>query len=113
MTTPTFTPTDIVKFAAAKDAVNISAAFDQLVGQKIVDAISARKQTVANRMFGQEVEAEVETEAETEVEAAAEIEASAEQDTEQASDEVDSTVGSQEQSEQETEESNEDAEQHA
>ncbi len=39
MTTPTFTPTDIVNFAAAKDAVNISAAFDQLVGQKVVDAI--------------------------------------------------------------------------
>lgn len=103
MTTPTFTPSDIVKFAAAKDAVNISAAFDQLVGQKIVDAISARKQTVASSMFGQEVEAEAE--AEEEVQASAE-----EQDTEEASDEVDSTVGSQEQSEQETEESNEDAE---
>jgi hypothetical protein len=101
MTTPTFTPSDIVKFAAAKDAVNISAAFDQLVGQKIVDAISARKQTVASSMFGQEVEAE----AEEEVQASAE-----EQGSEEASDEVDSTVGSQEQSEQETEESNEDAE---
>lgn len=101
MTTPTFTPSDIVKFAAAKDAVNISAAFDQLVGQKIVDAIEARKQTVASSMFGQEVEAE----AEEEVQASAE-----EQESEEASDEVDSTVGSQEQSEQETEESNEDAE---
>lgn len=94
MTTPTFTPSDIVKFAAAKDAVNISAAFDQLVGQKIVDAIEARKQQVASSMFGQEVEAEEDTQAN-------DIEASAE---------VNSTVGSQEQSEQETEESNEDAE---
>jgi hypothetical protein len=99
MTTPTFTPSDIVRFAAAKDAVNISTAFDQLVGQKIVDAIDARKQYVASTMFGQETEAE---------------EASAEdQGSEEASDEVDNTVGSQEQSDQETEESNEDAEQHA
>lgn len=100
MTTPTFTPSDIVKFAAAKDAVNISTAFDQLVGQKIVDAIDARKQYVASTMFGQEDEQEVQASAE-------------EQESEEASDEVDDTVGSQEQSEQETEGSNEDAEQHA
>ena len=111
MTTPTFTPSDIVKFAAAKDAVNISAAFDQLVGQKIVDAIDARKKAVASSMFGQEVEAEDEVEAAADQET--EASADAEQETEETSDEVDSTVGSQEQSEQETEDSNEDAEQHA
>jgi len=82
MTNPTFTPTDIVNFAAAKDAVNISAAFDQLVGQKVVDAIQARKQHVASVMFN-----------------------------DQQSDEVsdDTTVGNEEQAEQETEESDEDA----
>ncbi len=82
MTNPTFTPTDIVNFAAAKDAVNISAAFDQLVGQKVVDAIQARKQHVASAMFN-----------------------------DQQSDEVsdDATVGNEEQAEQETEESDEDA----
>ena len=82
MTNPTFTPTDIVNFAAAKDAVNISAAFDQLVGQKVVDAIQARKQHVASAMFN-----------------------------DQQSDEVsdDTTVGNEEQAEQETEESDEDA----
>jgi len=82
MTNPTFTPTDIVNFAAAKDAVNISAAFDQLVGQKVVDAIQARKQYVASAMFN-----------------------------DQQSDEVsdDATVGNEEQAEQETEESDEDA----
>jgi len=82
MTNPTFTPTDIVNFAAAKDAVNISAAFDQLVGQKVVDAIQARKQHVASAMFN-------------------------DQQSDEASD--DATVGNEEQAEQETEESDEDA----
>jgi len=82
MTNPTFTPTDIVNFAAAKDAVNISAAFDQLVGQKVVDAIQARKQYVASAMFN-------------------------DQQSDEASD--DATVGNEEQAEQETEESDEDA----
>ncbi len=82
MTNPTFTPTDIVNFAAAKDAVNISAAFDQLVGQKVVDAIQARKHYVASAMFN-------------------------DQQSDEASD--DATVGNEEQAEQETEESDEDA----
>jgi hypothetical protein len=82
MTNPTFTPTDIVNFAAAKDAVNISAAFDQLVGQKVVDAIQARKQHVASAMFNDQQPDEVSD---------------------------DTTVGNEEQAEQETEESDEDA----
>ena len=45
--TTTFTPTDIVNFAAKKDAVNISAAFDELVGQKVLDAIEDRKKHIA------------------------------------------------------------------
>lgn len=85
MTTPTFTPTDIVNFAAAKDAVNISAAFDQLVGQKVVDAIQARKQHVASAMFNDAPQDEVEASAD------------------------DATIADEEQVEQETEESNEDA----
>jgi len=85
MTNPTFTPTDIVNFAAAKDAVNISAAFDQLVGQKVVDAIQARKQHVASAMFNDQ------------------------QSDEASEDGEDATVGNEEQAEQETEESDEDA----
>jgi hypothetical protein len=61
MTTPTYTPTDIVNFAMNKDAVNISSAFDQLVGQRVYDAIQARKIEVARSMFGQEeIDIEVE-----------------------------------------------------
>lgn len=79
MTTPTFTPTDIVNFAARKDAVNLSTAFDQLVGQKIVDAIDDRKKHVASVMFNDSIQ-----------------------------DEEDAT-GDEEYTEQETEESDEDA----
>ena len=53
MDTPTFNPSDIVKFAAAKDAVNISTAFDQMVGQRVYDAIEARKKEIATSMFNQ------------------------------------------------------------
>ena len=51
MTTPTYTPTDIVNFAMNKDAVNIASAFDQLIGQRVYDAIQARKIEVAGLMF--------------------------------------------------------------
>lgn len=87
MTTPTFTPSDIVNFAAAKDAVNISTAFDQLVGQKVVDAIQARKQHIASVMFNDQEEQDAEVESESD----------------------EDTVGSTEQVEQEPEESDEDA----
>lgn len=58
MTTPTFTATDIVNFAANKDGVNIETAFDQLVGQRVVDAIQARKQEIASTMFNAPAEQE-------------------------------------------------------
>lgn len=58
MDTPTFTPTDIVSFAGQKDAVNLKAAFDQMVGQKVLDAIEARKQEVASTMFNPPAEEE-------------------------------------------------------
>ena len=94
--TTTFTPTDIVNFAAKKDAVNISAAFDELVGQKVLDAIEDRKKHIASTMF-KEPEAEEET-----------MEISVEDSEEE---NIDATTGSSEpNTEQETEESNEEAE---
>ena len=65
MTTPAFTTVDIVNFAAKKDAVNLAAAFNDLVAQRMSDAIDARKQFVANQMFnGADQEQEVEASAE-------------------------------------------------
>ena len=87
MTTPTFTPADIVNFAATKDAVNISKSFNQLIGQRVVDAIEARKKEVATAMFNQQ---EVDTEQE---------------ETEQESSDASASAVS---TEQETEESDED-----
>ena len=71
MDTQTFTPTDIVNFAGQKDAVNLKAAFDQMVGQKVVDAIHARKIEVASAMFNPQQD---------EVEAAANSEEQGEED---------------------------------
>ena len=53
MTTPTYTPADIVNLAVAKDGVNLATAFDQLVGQRVVDAIQAKKQEIASAMFNE------------------------------------------------------------
>lgn len=64
MTTPTYTPADIVKFALSKDAVNIATAFDQLAGQRVADAVQARKIEIAQSMLGgqaPEEQSEVET----------------------------------------------------
>lgn len=77
MTQQTYTPADIVRFALSKDAVNIATAFDQQVGQRVVDAVQARKIEIAKNILGgeqpeeqtTEVEAEAETEVEAEVEA--------------------------------------------
>ena len=65
MTTPTYTPADIVNLAVAKDGVNLATAFDQLVGQRVVDAIQAKRQEIASAMFN-EPEAGEEQEAEQE-----------------------------------------------
>lgn len=99
MDTPTFNPSDVVKFAAAKDAANISTAFDQLVGQRVVDAIEARKKEVAMRMFNQGVEQDDEEAGQT-------------VDTEDSTAEHEGEVGDEEQST-ETEESDETAEQNS
>lgn len=98
MTTPTFTPTDIVNFAIAKDSVNLSTAFDQMIGQRVVDAIQARKIEVANKMFNQQ-------EDDSDVEATADEQ----EDTEAAADQVADEASTELTADQETEESDEDA----
>jgi hypothetical protein len=99
MTTPTYTPTDIVNFAMNKDAVNISNAFDQMINQRVYDAIQARKIEVAKSMFGQEDTIEDEEEEQQEVENETENEMVA--------------VGVGDETNTESEESNENAEQSA
>ena len=90
MTTPTYTPIDIVNFAADKDAVGIQTAFDQMVGAKVHAAIQQRKVEIAQSMFVDPDAVAVDQD-ETE----------------------DQQVVSAETEEQEPEESHEDAEQHA
>jgi hypothetical protein len=99
MTQQTYTPADIVQFAMNKDGVNISAAFDQMIGQRVADAVQARKVEVAKAMYGQQEvdQAAAELEDETEVE----------DDETQATDEVE------DENNKESEESHEDAEQSA
>lgn len=102
MDTPTFTPTDIVSFAGQKDAVNLKAAFDQMIGQKVMDAIQARKQDVASTMFNPAAE-------EDEVSASSEQQDGEEQNVDMAANDQPEEAG-QEQIAQETEDSNEDTE---
>lgn len=96
MTTPTYTPLDIVNFASNKDAVNIQTAFDQMIGQKVYDAIQQRKIEIAQTMFNPPAEDE-------------------EQSTEASAEEQDQGAVDQQpdQETEESEESHEDAEQHA
>ena len=102
MTQQTYTPADIVQFAMNKDAVNISAAFDQMIGQRVADAVQARKIEVAKAMYGQpEVE-----------QATAEVEDETQVDSE-TSDEVEATAEVEDENNKESEESHEDAEQSA
>ena len=58
MTTPTFTTTDIVNFAAEKDAVKITSAFNELIGQRVLDAVQARKNEIAQGMFNPQAESQ-------------------------------------------------------
>lgn len=100
MTQPTYTPADIVKFALSKDAVNIATAFDQLAGEKVVDAIQARKIEIAKHILGDAAPEEEATEVE---QAAGEAEAES----------SDETVAVEDEEKQESEESHENAEQSA
>ena len=99
MTQQTYTPADIVKFALSKDAVNIATAFDQLAGQKVVDAIQARKIEVAKHILGDAAPEEETTEVDDETEVEDSIE--------------DETVAVEDEENQESEESHENAEQSA
>jgi hypothetical protein len=85
MTTPTFSPTDIVNFAAKKDAVNLATAFNDLVGQRMYDAIDARKREVANQLFNgaEEEQQEVEASAEEQEAEAEQAETETSNETEQ------------------------------
>ena len=107
MTQQTYTPADIVKFALSKDAVNIATAFDQLAGQKVVDAVQARKIEIAKHILGdaapEEETTEVDTQATDEVETEVEAEESIEGE----------TVAVEDEENQESEESHENAEQSA
>ena len=96
MTTPTYTPLDIVNFAANKDAVNIQTAFDQMIGQKVYDAIQQRKIEIAQSMFS---------------DPSAEVEQDDDQEQEREGEE--DVVAGEHKENQEPEESHEDAEQHA
>jgi hypothetical protein len=58
MTTPTFTTTDIVNFAAEKDAVNITSAFNDLIGQRVWDNVQSRKTDLAKNMFNPQAESQ-------------------------------------------------------
>lgn len=97
MNTTNFTSKDIVNFAAQKDAVNLAAAFNQMVGQRVVDAIQSRKVEVASSMFASPADVE-------EVESD-ELELSAAADESTIDNQIDNTD---EQPEQGTEESDED-----
>ena len=46
-----YTAADIVDMASKQDAVGIAAAFDELVGQRVVDSIEARKFELAQQML--------------------------------------------------------------
>lgn len=100
MTTPTYTPTDIVNFAAKKDAVNLGSAFNDLIGQRVYDAVQARKVEIAKSMFQPPVDAAEDEAAEEEQEAVADQ-----------SDERQDGEDGEEQQQDQTEEPDEDAEQ--
>lgn len=102
MTQQTYTPADIVQFAMNKDAVNISAAFDQMIGQRVADAVQARKIEVAKMMYGQQEVEQATDDAEDETQVDLE-----------AADEIEATDEVEDENNKESEESHEDAEQSA
>lgn len=55
---------DIIDATADGEPVRVQAAFDHLIGQKIMDSLEARKKEIATTMFkSAEVEVEDDTEA--------------------------------------------------
>ena len=61
-----YTVQDMINFGADKNALEFGKAFDHLAGQKVVDAIQAKRQEVASMMFNGKPPEEVETEVEPE-----------------------------------------------
>lgn len=57
-----YTSKDVLSYALAKDAANLSTAFNNVVGAKVLDAIQQKKVELAKRMFNSDVEAEKEVE---------------------------------------------------
>lgn len=55
-------PTDLVLHALDQKAVDFKNTFDELIQDKLVDAIDARKQDIAKNLFNKEVEVEDEEE---------------------------------------------------
>lgn len=105
MTTPTFTPNDIVMFASQKDAVNMKAAFDQIIGQKVLDAVQDRKMETAAQMFNASTEETTDSE---ELESVKQLSGSDEESTTN-TEQPQQTTDGEEQINQGTEESDEDA----
>lgn len=74
-----YTIQDIIDAAVEQEPTKMQAAFDQLIGARIMDALEAKKQEIASNMFSgdQEVEAEADTD-EVEVTVAADEESESE-----------------------------------
>lgn len=52
----TYTVQDIIDGAFEKEPTRIAAAFDHLIGPKIMDALEARKQEIAKNLFNRQEE---------------------------------------------------------
>jgi hypothetical protein len=65
----TYTVQDIIDGAFEKEPTRIAAAFDHLIGPKIMDALEARKQEIAKNLFNRQEEdsEEVDTEDDNQV----------------------------------------------
>ena len=65
----TYTVQDIIDGAFEKEPTRIAAAFDHLIGPKIMDALEARKQEIAKSLFNRQEEdsEEVDTEDDNQV----------------------------------------------
>ena len=98
MTTPAYTPKDVVNYAASKDAVNLATAFNDMIAQRMQDAIQARKVEIASAMFNPPAEEQ------------APVEASGEEEEQQEEGQGEEQVDDVNQPDEESEETDEDAE---
>lgn len=56
---PNYSNFDIIDFAVDEKPSDIMTAFDDLIGQKVLDAVAQKKIEVAQQMFGSEDQEEV------------------------------------------------------